>query len=72
MNEVTMKEIKELIDDLADTVEDLTDKNIELIDICKAMWDFYCVLPDEPHTDVEELNFSVKIWKRMREIGVFR
>lgn len=44
--------------------------------ICKLeelvwdMWDFYCVVPDEPYTSKEEIDFSVDVWRRMRELGV--
>lgn len=35
------------------------------------MWDFFCVVPDdEPHSYKEELDFSIEVWKRMRELGV--
>lgn len=35
------------------------------------MWDFFCVVPDdEPHFYKEELDFSIEVWKRMRELGI--
>ena len=45
-------------------------ENAELRELVLYMWDFSCVVPDEPHTSKEELDYSVEVWKRMRELGV--
>lgn len=42
----------------------------KLRELVRDMWDFSCVIPDEPHTSKEELDYSVEVWKRMRELGV--
>lgn len=41
-----------------------------LEELVRDMWEFYCVVPDEPHASKEELDFSVEVWKRMCELGV--
>lgn len=41
-----------------------------LEELVRDMWDFYCVVPDEPHVSKEELDFSVEVWKRMRKLEV--
>lgn len=45
-------------------------ENERLRELVRDMWDFYCVMPDEPYTCKEELDFIVEVWKRMRELGV--
>lgn len=45
-------------------------ENAKLRELVLYMWDFSCVVPDEPHTSKEELDYSVEVWKRMRELGV--
>lgn len=42
----------------------------KLEELVRDMWDFYCVVPDEPYTSKEEIDFSVDVWRRMRELGV--
>ena len=54
---------------VADLQEALAD-NAKLRELVRDMWDFYCVMPDEPHVFKEELDFSAEVWKRMRELGV--
>jgi hypothetical protein len=44
--------------------------NVELRKLVRDMWDFFCVVPNEPHTSKEEIDFSVEVWRRMRELGV--
>ena len=44
--------------------------NVELRKLVRDMWDFYCVVPDDPHTSKEEIDFSVEVWRRMRELGI--
>ena len=44
--------------------------NVELRKLVRDMWDFYCVVPDEPYASKEEIDFSVEVWKRMRELGI--
>ena len=41
-----------------------------LEELVRDMWEFYCVVPDEPHASKEELDFSIEVWKRMCELGV--
>lgn len=48
----------------------LEDENAKLRELVLYMWDFSCVVPDEPHTSKEELDYSVEVWKRMRELGI--
>lgn len=45
-------------------------ENAKLRELVRYMWDFSCVVPDEPHTSKEELDYSCEVWKRMRELGV--
>ena len=45
-------------------------ENAKLRELVRYMWDFSCVLPDEPYTSKEELAYSVEVWKRMRELGI--
>lgn len=45
-------------------------ENDKLRELARDMWDFFCVVPDDPHVFKEELDFSVEVWKRMRELGV--
>jgi len=42
----------------------------KLRELVLDMWDFFCVLPDDPHVPKEELDFSIEVWKRMRELGI--
>lgn len=42
----------------------------ELRELVCNMWDFYCAELGEPHVFEEELDFSVEVWKRMRELGI--
>ena len=49
---------------------DLKAENARLRELVRDMWDFSCVIPDEPHTSKEELDYSVEVWKRMRELGI--
>ena len=46
------------------------DENAKLRELVRYMWDFSCVVPDEPHTSKEELDYSCEVWKRMRELGI--
>ena len=45
-------------------------ENAKLRELVRYMWDFSCVVPDEPHTSKEELDYSVEVWKRMRKLGI--
>lgn len=49
---------------------ELAAENAKLRELVLYMWDFSCVVPDEPHTSKEELDYSVEVWKRMRELGM--
>jgi hypothetical protein len=42
----------------------------KLRELVRDMWDFFCVVPDDPRTCKEELDFSIEVWRRMRELGV--
>lgn len=42
----------------------------KLEELVRDMWDFCCVVPDEPYTSKEEIDFSVDVWRRIRELGV--
>lgn len=48
----------------------MLEENAKLRDLVRDMWDFYCVMSYEPHEFEEELDFTVEVWKRMRELGV--
>lgn len=67
---VTMDEHGRVVDVYIDFLTAKAVENDKLKKLVLDMWNFYCVLPDKPHTRIEEVNFSVDIWKRMREIGV--
>jgi len=56
--------------DAIEQVRRLQHENAKLRELVLYMWDFSCVVPDEPHTSKEELDYSVEVWKRMRELGV--
>ena len=45
-------------------------ENAKLRELVRYMWDFSCVVPDEPHTSKEELDYSCEVWKRMHELGM--
>lgn len=64
------REYQATIDSLVDECTDHKAENAKLRDLVRDMWDFYCVMPDEPHAFKEELDFSAEVWKRMRELGV--
>lgn len=73
--EITLRDVVERTKDLSDTpilaeIKRLYDENDKLRELCKGMWDFYCVMPYEPHEFEEELDFTVEVWKRMRELGI--
>ncbi len=53
-------------------IAEQSERIARLEELVLDMWDFFCVVPviDEPHTFEEELDFSVEVWKRMRELGV--
>ena len=53
---------------LFDKTLELGTENERLRELVRDMWDFYCVVPDEPHASKEEIDFSVEVWKRMREL----
>lgn len=62
-----------LCDMIANLESDLAESKAEnkrLRELVRDMWDFYCVVPDEPYTSKEELDFSVEVWSRMRELGI--
>ena len=42
----------------------------KLEELVLDMWDFFCVVPDEPHAFKEEIDFSIEVWKRMCELGI--
>lgn len=54
----------------ADAIEGIESENANLRELVKDMCDFFCVVPDEPHAFKEEIDFSVEVWKRMRELGI--
>ena len=51
-------------------IDQLQAENEKLRELVRDMWDFFCVVPDDPHVFKEELDFSVEVWKRMRKLGV--
>lgn len=65
-----MEDAAETILSLRDRAQDLQAENAKLRELVRYMWDFSCVLPDEPYTSKEELAYSVEVWKRMRELGI--
>ena len=56
--------------DYAQEITSLRVDNSKLRELVRDMWDFYCVIPDEPHASKEEIDFSIEVWKRMRELGI--
>lgn len=61
---------RELVEEIDDENSRLRQDNAKLRELVWDMWDFFCVVPDDPHVFKEELDFSVEVWKRMRELGV--
>lgn len=59
---------------LYETMEGIAEQSeriASLEELVLDMWDFFCVMPDdEPHFYKEELDFSIEVWKRMRELGL--
>ena len=55
---------------LFDKTLELGTENERLRELVRDMWDFYCVVPDEPHASKEEIDFSIEVWKRMRELRI--
>lgn len=58
---------------LYETMEGIAEQSeriASLEELVLDMWEFFCVVPDEPHVFEEELDFSVEVWKRMRELGI--
>ena len=53
-----------------DDREELAERMVVLEELVMYMWDFSCVVPDEPHTSKEEIDYSAEVWKRMRELGL--
>ncbi len=53
-----------------EVIREYVSENAKLRELVRYMWDFSCVAPDEPHTSKEELDYSVEVWKRMRELGL--
>lgn len=66
---ITNGELRIEAERLCDENEKLQAENAKLRELVWDMWDFYCVVPDEPHVFKEELDFSVEVWKRMSELG---
>lgn len=62
--------MRDKADELEVERDQLADENAKLRELVLYMWDFSCVVPDEPYTFKEELDYSVEVWKRMRELGV--
>ena len=56
--------------DYAQEITSLRVNNSKLRELVRDMWDFYCVMPDEPHSSKEEIDFSIEVWKRMRELRI--
>ena len=57
-------------DELRITATNVMEDNAKLRELVMDMYDFFCVVPDEPHVFKEELDFSVDVWRRMRELGI--
>lgn len=58
---------------LYETMEGIAEQSeriARLEELVLDMWDFFCVVPDEPHVFKEEIDFSVEAWRRMRELGI--
>jgi hypothetical protein len=53
-----------------DVIREYVAENAKLRKLVMDMYDFFCVVPDEPHVFKEELDFSVDVWRRMRELGI--
>ena len=62
--------LRSCLSDGADNAREIMGENARLRKLVRDMWDFYCVVPDEPHASKEEIDFSVEVWRRMRELGV--
>lgn len=58
------------MDDVAESYKRIQEHDGRLYELVLYMWDFSCVVPDEPHTSKEELDYSVEVWRRMRELGI--
>ena len=67
---ITNGELRIEAERLCDENERLQAENAKLRELVRDMWDFYCVVPDEPYASKEEIDFSVEVWKRMRELGI--
>ena len=53
-----------------EVIREYVAENAKLRDLVLYMWDFSCVVPDDPHTSKEELDYSAEVWRRMRELGI--
>ena len=51
-------------------IAEQSERIASLEELALDMWDFFCVVPDEPHASREEIQFSVDVWKRMRALEV--
>jgi hypothetical protein len=51
-------------------IAEQSERIASLEELVLEMWDFFCVVPDEPHVSKEELDFSIEVWRRMRGLGI--
>lgn len=58
------------IDELCVENEKLRQDTAKLRELVWDMWDFFCVVPDDPLTFKEELDFSAEVLSRMHELGI--
>lgn len=51
-------------------IAEQSERIASLEELVLDMWDFFCVVPDDPHVSKEELDFSIEVWRRMRGLGI--
>ena len=66
----TLRGVEREADRLTHEAAELSIENAKLRELVRDMCDFFCVVPDEPYVFKEELDFSVEVWRRMRELGI--
>ena len=68
--EVENAALRQQLADAAESMGRVEERCAGLRELARDMCDFYCVMPGEPHASREEIDFSVKVWGRMRELGI--
>ena len=51
-------------------IREHAERIVALEELVLDMWDFYCVLPTDRYTDKEELDFSVEVFRRIKELEI--